>query len=455
MRSVTADASSDRLGSATDRRPAVPEGSQPALVSPPDAHPATRRILGGLMASSVLGGLGQLIGLTVTGLLIEDLLGSRTWIGTGNAASQVGTAGGAFVLSRTMARHGRRPGLAGGYVIGLVGGITTGLGARWASYPVVLLGLVLFGVANSANQQARFAAADVVSDRRRARAVGIVVWSTTIGVVFGPKLSGPAGHLMERLDFPELGGSYVVGGAVFLVAGIACWVVLRPDPLEISHVLRPTVPGAPAVHVDVRACLRLPAVRLAMSALVVGQVVMVAIMSITSVHLRGHGYDLGAVGSVISGHVLGMYAPSPISGWLSDRYGRVFVIAGGSSAMAIASLLAATARPENHAAMIAALFLLGVGWNANFVAGSALVTDAVTVPERPRVQGLADTATFLASASAALFGGFGLSAAGYPAMSIAAASIAALATVVVLAARDLAGPVRRADPTGAVSRLRR
>ncbi len=395
------------------------------------------------MASSVLGGLGQLIGLTVTGLLIEDLLGSRTWIGTGNAVMQVGTAGFAFLLSRTMARHGRRPGLIAGYAIGLCGGLIVGFGARWSSYPVVLLGLLLFGASTTANLQARFAAADVVSDRRRARSVGLVVWSTTIGVVFGPKLSGPAGRLADGLGFPELGGAYVVGGAVFSLAALVCWFALRPDPLVISHAIRVKPDDAPPAAVDVRACLRRPAVRLAISTLVTGQVVMVAIMSITAVHLHGHGYDLGGVGTIISGHVFGMYAPAPISGWLSDRFGRIFVIAGGSIAMVLAALLAATARPENHLAMFIALLLLGVGWNANFVAGSALVTDAVAAHERPRIQGIADTATFLASAMAALLGGFGLSAAGYPAMAVAGGCIAGLSAVAVITLREVAAPSAR------------
>ena len=390
------------------------------------------------MAASVFGGLGQLIGLTVTGLLIEDLLGSRTWIGTGNAVMQVGTAGGAYLLSHTMAERGRRIGLVAGYAIGLVGGVVIGFGAKWGSYPIVLLGLLLFGAAVTASLQARFAAADAVPDRRRARAVGLVVWSTTIGVVFGPRLSGPAGELMAQFGFPELGGPYVVGGLVFGISALVCWFVLRPDPMDISRILRPQPAATGATsRVDVRACLRRPAVRLAIIALVLGQVVMVAIMSITSVHLRGHGYDLGAVGTVISGHVFGMYAPSPISGWLSDRLGRVVVIAGGGLVMTVASLVAATSRPESHAAMITALFLLGVGWNANFVAGSALVTEAVTSAERPRVQGIADTATFLASAVAALVGGFGLSAAGYPAMAVAGAAIAGTSSIVVLALRQM------------------
>ncbi|HEY5875538.1 MAG TPA: MFS transporter [Ilumatobacteraceae bacterium] len=418
----------------------VPAATQCWPELSPDMHPATNRILGGLMASSVLGGLGQLIALTVTGLLIEDLLGSRTWIGTGNAVMQIGTAGGAFFLSRTMARHGRRPGIVAGYAIGFCGGVIVGFGARWSSYGIVLVGLLLFGTSTTANLQARFAAADVVSDRRRARAVGLVVWSTTIGVVFGPKLSGPAGRLVDGLGFPELGGAYVVGGAVFLLAALVCWLALRPDPLDVSDALRVKPDDAPPAPVDVRACLRRPAVRLAISTLVIGQVVMVAIMSITAVHLRGHGYDLGGVGTIISGHVFGMYAPSPISGWLSDRYGRIFVIAGGSLTMVLAALLAATARPEHHLAMFTALLLLGVGWNANFVAGSALVTDAAAAHERPRIQGIADSATFLASAAAALLGGFGLSAAGYPAMAVAGACIAGLSTIAVIALRQVAAP---------------
>ena len=414
-----------------------------------DGHPASNRILGGLMASAMLGGLGQLIGLTVGALLIKDLLHTTTWIGIGNASMQIGTALGAWQLSRLMARTDhRRAGLVIGYAIGLVGGVMIGYGARWHSLPLALAGLVLFGVANTANQQARFAAADAVTDVRRARAVGIVVWSSTVGVVIGPKLSEPAGRLFRHLGFPELGGPFVVGGLVFILAGIVCWAVLRPDPMQIGRELRPVAVDAPKPIIDVRACLARPAVRLAIGSLVAGQVVMVGIMSITSVHLRGHGYTLGGVGTVISGHVLGMYGPAPISGWLVDRVGRLPVIAGGNLLMALSGLYAALARPESHGSMIAALFLLGLGWNANFVAGSTLVTDAVSAAERPRIQGIADSSTFFTSALAALFGGFGLSAAGYPKMAIATGCIAATTAVVVIAYRQaVPGPLRALPAT--------
>ncbi len=422
-------------------------GSPPELAILPTGHPASRRILGGLMASAMLGGLGQLIGLTVAALLMEDLLGSRTWIGVGNASMQVGTALGAWQLSRLIARSGRRIALTVGYAIGLVGGIAIAYAARFDSLTLALVGLVLFGVANTANQQARFAAADAVADSRRARAVGIVVWSTTVGVVFGPKLSGPAGDVFERWGFPEYGGPFLMGGLVFVLAALVCHLVLRPDPTEISRQLRPVAVGTPTVIVNVKDCLARPAVRLAIGSLVVGQVVMVGIMSITSVHLKGNGYTLGGVGTVISGHVLGMYGPAPISGWLVDKLGRLPVIIGGHALMAAAGLYAALADPASHGSMIAALLLLGLGWNANFVAASTLVTDAVSQAERPRIQGIADSSTFLTSAVAALFAGFGLSATSYSTMSIVGASIA-LATGIILVALRQLNPVL-STPTAA------
>jgi MFS family permease len=400
------------------------------------------------MLSSVFGGLGQLIGLTVTGLLIKDMLGSATWIGTGNAAMQLGTAAGAFTLSRLMNREGRRPGLALGYLIGVGGGVIIALSDRWGWYPLLLIGLFLFGVANTANQQARFAAADVVPDERRARAVGVVVWSTTIGVVLGPILSGPLGRAVEPLGIPEYGGAFLVGGSVFILAALVCWMMLRPDPLAISRELRPVAPNAPAVVVDVRECLRRPMVRMAIAALVIGQFVMVGIMSTTSVHLKDHGHSTSSVGVTISLHVLGMYAAAPITGWLSDRLGRIPVIAGGGLLMAVSGVLASVAPPEGSFAINTALLLLGLGWNMNFVAGSALLTDAVTPAERPRLQGVTDMATFIAAAGAAMAGGFILNSAGYSSVAVGGAAFAGAAMIVVLAFRHAATPEAGAASPG-------
>jgi MFS family permease len=389
------------------------------------------------MATATLGGLGQLIGLTIAGLVVKDILGNNKWVGTANAASSVGTALGALVLGRRMQKHGRRPGLILGYLVGVTGAGVAVLAARERSYPLLLLGLLLFGVANTSNLQSRFAAADVTAADKRARIVSLVVWASTIGVVLGPKVAAPAGHRLSKLGNGEYGGAFAVAALGFLIAAAVMTIFLRPEPLEIARELNPTPPGTSMV-VDVRACFRRRPVQVAVGTLMINQIVMVAIMSVTNVHLKDHGYSLGQIGTVLSGHVFGMFAPSPISGWICDKVGRLPVIVGACFVMITAAMLAANADPANHGAMITALFLLGLGWNGNFVAGSALVTDAVTAIERPRLQGITDLTTNLGSAAAAFTAGLLVGTTGYPTMAVAGASIALLLLILVTIFRTTA-----------------
>ncbi len=393
------------------------------------------------MATAALGGLGQLIGLTVAGLLVRDLLGSATWVGTANAAASIGTAVGSITLAGYMQRRGRRLGLSLGYGIGVIGALLVVVAARWHSYPMLLGALVLYGVANTANQQSRFAAADVSRPDNRGRLVGLVVWASTLGVVLGPKVAGPIGERFEDLADGAKGGAFAGAAVAFALATVVLMIALRPDPLEISRQMNPVSDStAVKVNVDVRECFRRPKVRLATLSLTVGQIVMVAVMSVTNVHLADNGYTLSAIGTVLSGHVFGMYAPSPISGWLCDRLGRLPVILGANLVMILGALLAAAADPANHGAMIMALFLLGIGWNGNFVAGSALLTDAITPAERPRLQGTSDMITYAASAGAALSAGLLVGTTGYSTMAVCGAAIAGLACVVVVLMRRAIQP---------------
>jgi MFS family permease len=396
-----------------------------------------RRILSTLMATAALGGLGQLIGLTVGGLLVQDILHGKKWVGTANAASSIGTAIGALTLAKYMQRSGRRRGLSLGYVIGAVGALLAVVASRQSNYWLLMVALVLYGVANTSNQQSRFAAADVTVAEARARTVGLVVWASTIGVVIGPKLAAPAGKRFESLGHNQWGGAFVVAAMAFAIAAVALTILLRPDPLDVARSMNPTrTAEQEAEPVDVRACLRRPSVKLPVVTLMVNQIVMVSIMSVTNVHLRDNGYTTGAIGTVISGHVFGMFAPSPISGWLSDKIGRIPMIIGSSFVMVTGALLAALANPTSHGAMIAALFVLGVGWNGNFVAGSALVTEAVTQHERTRLQGVTDMITYFASAVAAIGAGLLVGTTGYPKMALIGGTIAALLGVLVLAFRS-------------------
>ncbi len=396
------------------------------------------------MLSSMGGGLGFLVGVTVGGLLVQDILGTKTWVGTANAASNIGTAAAAIPLSRYMTRVGRRRGLTLGYILGMVGAAVCVLAAKTRSYPLLMPGMMLFGVANTANIASRFAAADCAPPHRRARMVSMVIWASTVGVVLGPRVASSFGPRLARLGLPVLGGVYLASVIAFAVSMLIVQTFLRPDPLELNGQLGVRHVMAP---IDVRAVLARPQIRLALMALVVGQVTMVSVMTVTPVHLKGHGYGLGAVGTVISGHVLGMFLPSPLTGWLSDRFGRVLVITGGAMIEVVACVLAATADPANHQSMMLALFLLGLGWNCMFVAGSALVVESAHAHERPRVQGITDFATYAASAVAAFASGLVVGTVGYPTMGVAGACIAGLAGVIIVAFRQVVVPLPVLSPT--------
>lgn len=397
------------------------------------------------MCTAALGGLGQLIGLTVAGLIVRDLLGTKLWVGTANAASQVGAGVGSVLLSTFMQRRGaRRQGLMLGYLIGAFGAASAVLAVRWHSYPMLIGALVLYGVANSSNGLSRYSAGDTATANNRARVVSFVVWASTIGVVLGPKLAGPLGRRFQSLASNDKGGAFAVAAVAFLLATVLINIFLRPDPMSLAQASGMVAPAA--TPVDLKACLRRPFVRLAVFTLAAGQVVMVGVMSVTNIHLADNGYKLSAIGTVLSSHVLGMFAPSPLNGWLSDRVGRVPVIVAGNLIMIVGAMLAAFADPVNHGSMILALFLLGYGWNCNFVAGSALVSEAALPHERTRLQGVADLVTQVSSATAAIAAGLLVGTTGYPRMAFIGACVAGVAAVVISVGRNLVRPPMAVSP---------
>jgi MFS family permease len=198
--------------------------------------------------------------------------------------------------------------------------------------------------------------------------------------------------------------------------------MLRPDPFAIAHestIHEPT--GAPPI--PVRQILLRPAVLAAVAALIAGQATMVLIMTMTPLHLTGHGHGLGTVGVVISGHVFGMFALAPISGWITHRIGHLPTIFLGTAVLVVSSLMAALAPPDSDEILFVALFLLGWGWNLGFVAGSALLSTGVELAERARVQGVADAVIWTTSAVASLGSGAVVAAAGFSTLGFMGAAI--------------------------------
>ncbi|MBW5485820.1 MFS transporter [Streptomyces bambusae] len=344
------------------------------------------------MTSQMVGGLGVPISIALAPVLATEVSGTDELSGMASTAAVAGTALLALPLAALMTRRGRRPGLVLAYLIGAAGACLVVLAAVVKNFPLLMLGMACFGAASCANLQARFAAADLAAPDHRARAISTVVWATTIGAVLGPNLSAPASRSFAGTSIPGTAGPFLWAAGIFLLTAGLIAVALRPDPLLTARALDPAGEDAHqgrSLRAGFQAVAASPRARLALVTIAVSHTTMVSIMVMTPVDLGHHGAGLELIGLVISGHIAGMFAFSPVMGWLADRIGRLSVIGVAAGLLSAAALLAGTAGPR-HGQTAAGLFLLGLGWSAGLVSGSALLTDSVPQAARAAVQGLSD-----------------------------------------------------------------
>ncbi|MFI2614267.1 MFS transporter [Streptomyces sp. NPDC018584] len=359
----------------------------------PEALPALRRrTTAVLIASQILGGLGIPVGIALAPVLATEVSGTEAVSGLAPTASVAGTALLSLPLATLMTSRGRRAGLVLAYAIGALGAGLVVLASVIGSFPLLLLGMAAFGGGSLATLQARFAAADLAEPERRGRAISLVIWATTIGSVLGPNIAAPTSRLFADTAIPETAGPFLFAAGIFAVAALVVALLLRPDPLLTARALAPqedNTAQSRSLRAGIAAVAASPMARLALVTVAVSHTVMVSIMVMTPVDLGHHGASLQLVGLVISGHIAGMYAFSPVMGWLADRFGRLSVIGLTVGLLSCAALLAGTAGPS-HGQTAAGLFVLGLGWSAGLVSGSALLTDSVAQPARAAVQGLSD-----------------------------------------------------------------
>ncbi|MFF4093995.1 MFS transporter [Streptomyces sp. NPDC001834] len=394
-------------------------------VSADDLPALRRRTSAVLIASQILGGLGVPIGIALAPVLASEVSGSEAWSGLAPTASVAGTALLSLPLAAVMTSRGRRPGLVLAYLIGALGAGLVVLATIVENFPLLLIGMAAFGAGSSANLQARFAAADLVEPDRRGRAISTVIWATTIGSVLGPNIAAPVGRIFRGTAISEHAGPFFFAAGIFLSAALLVAVLLRPDPLLTARALAPQSDMSPAsrsLRAGFAAVRGSAKARLALVTVAVSHTAMVSIMVMTPVHLGHHGAGLQLIGLVISGHIAGMYAFSPVMGWLSDRFGRLSVIGLAIGLLSCAALLAGTAGPS-HGRTAAGLFLLGLGWSAGLVAGSALLTDSVPQPARAAVQGLSDLTMNTAAGVGGAIAGLIVAQVGYGWLNVAAACL--------------------------------
>lgn len=405
-----------------------------------------RRTLTTVLLSQAFGGAGLAAGISVGALIAQDMLGTEALSGLPTALFTAGAAITAFTVGRVTQRAGRRLALGFGFIAGGIGAIGVVLATQLVSPLLLFLSLIVYGAGTATNMQARYAGTDLAPAHRKGTAVSTAMVATTIGAVAGPNLIEPLGALALRLGLPELAGPFLLAAVAYTTAGLILVTMLRPDPFVVAQQLErqnaDPLPFEDTPKVQSKAPKPSRLVRVGALVLIISQIVMVGIMTMTPVHMRAHDHSMGAVGLVIGLHVGAMWLPSLVTGPIVDRVGpRSTAIAGGVILL-VAGLVAAFGPAESLTAIVIALVLLGLGWNVGLVSGTTLVVHGTQPEHRAATQGSIDVWYQIFGAGSGALSGILMSATGFGTLTI----IGGIMALIIVPAVVLAPRSQPAEP---------
>lgn len=410
----------------------------PVELSPSTQEQVHRRTLVVVIFSQILGGAGLAAGISVGALLAQDMLGSDSLSGLPTGLFTLGAALAAYLVGRSTHSLGRRLGLAFGFIAGGIGALGVVVAAVADSIPLLFLSLFIYGAGTATNLQARYAGTDLAPENKRGFGTSMAMVATTVGAVAGPNLIDPLGALADAIGVPTLAGPFMLAAVAYVSAGLVLFVFLRPDPYLLALQIEadrttsdarrsrtadgPGSPAAPPLGVGAY---------VGAVVMVLTQVVMIAVMTMTPIHMRAHGHEMAAVGLVIGLHVGAMWLPSLVTGIMVDKLGRGPMVVASGLTLLTAGVLAAAASGDSLVLLVVALVLLGVGWNLGLVSGTALVVDATVPQNRAKAQGTIDIFVQLAGAAGGVLSGILMAATSYQWLALGG-GVAALALIPVL-----------------------
>lgn len=393
-----------------------------------------------VIISQIFGGAGFAAGVTVGALLAQDMLGSDSYAGVPSALITLGSAASALIVGRLSQRLGRRTGLAAGFLAGGLGALGVVLAALISNLALLFISLLVYGAGTATNLQARYAGTDLALPTQRAKAISAAMVFTTFGAVAGPNLVNITGRFATSIGFPALSGPFMLAAAAFIIAGVVLLIFLRPDPLIVAKAMAEaqladeSLNGTQSIEVK-DAAMNKTGIMIGATVMVLTQIVMVAIMTMTPVHMKHHGHGLGEVGLVIGIHVAAMFLPSLITGVLVDKYGHTLMSYASGITLLAAGLLAGLAPGESMVFLVLALALLGLGWNFGLISGTAAIVDATSPHTRAKTQGTVDVLIALAGASGGALSGMVVAQSSYSALSLAGGFLSLLLIPVIVWSR--------------------
>ncbi|MEW5069300.1 MFS transporter [Bacillus subtilis] len=410
---------------------------QSYISSPEKQKSLYKRTLFVVSISQIFGGAGLAAGVTVGALIAQQMLGTDAFAGLPSALFTLGSAGSALIVGRLSQRYGRRTGLSAGFMIGGLGAIGVIMAAIINSIFLLFISLLIYGAGTATNLQARYVGTDLANHKQRATAVSITMVFTTFGAVAGPSLVNVMGDFALSIGVPSLAGPFILAAAAYILAGVVLFIMLRPDPLVIARTIEAAneEPGdkghlAATEHTENKKGIIVGA-----TVMVLTQIVMVAIMTMTPVHMRHHGHDLGAVGLVIGFHIGAMYLPSLVTGVLVDRLGRTAMAISSGTTLLLAGVIGAFAPGDSMVLLVIALSLLGLGWNFGLISGTALIVDSTDTATRAKTQGTVDVLIALSGAAGGALSGMIVAGSSYLALSFTGGIMSLLLIPVVVWSR--------------------
>ncbi|MED4649460.1 MFS transporter [Bacillus inaquosorum] len=386
----------------------VQTASLQSYISSPEKQKALyKRTLFVVSISQIFGGAGLAAGVTVGALIAQQMLGTDAFAGLPSALFTLGSAGSALFVGRLSQRYGRRTGLSAGFVIGGLGAIGVIIAAIINSIFLLFTSLLIYGAGTATNLQARYAGTDLANNKQRATAVSITMVFTTFGAVAGPSLVNVMGNFAISIGVPSLAGPFILAAAAYILAGVVLFIMLRPDPLVIARTIEATnqEPSDKGHLETTEHTENKRGIIVGAAIMVLTQIVMVAIMTMTPVHMSHHGHGLGAVGLVIGFHIGAMYLPSLVTGVLVDKLGRTAMTIASGMTLLLAGLMAAFAPGDSMVLLVIALSLLGLGWNFGLISGTALIVDSTETATRAKTQGTVDVLIALSGAAGGALSG--------------------------------------------------
>ncbi|WP_088012730.1 MFS transporter [Gottfriedia acidiceleris] len=387
--------------------------------------------------SQIFGGAGLAAGVTVGALLAQQMLGTDAFTGLPASLFTLGSAGAALIVGRLSQRFGRRIGLAAGFFTGGLGAIGVVIAAMTNSIILLLASLLIYGAGTATNLQARYAGTDLANNKQRAKAISIAMVSTTFGAVAGPNLVGPMGNFAVSIGVPALAGPFILSATAFILAGLFLFLMLNPDPLILAKIIESNkTQKVDVVHsTQIESMKAKRGIAVGATTMVLTQIVMVAIMTMTPIHMKHHGHGLNEVGIVIAFHIGSMYLPSLITGILVDKIGRTAMSIAAGSTLLLAGVLAASAPSDSMILLVVALSLLGLGWNFGLISGTAQIVDSTDSTTRAKTQGTVDVLIALAGASGGALSGMIVANSSYATLSLAGGILSLILIPVVIWSR--------------------